>query len=209
MRKIILLLVLSTLLLSGCTAVRIETNSIDNITKILLSKPNNLFNRVGKGYAYYIPRGVTYIDTADFNDKLYCNGEYYYMYVDAVSYYYGIKKKYNAPKEFYYSKTISNNDKEGYLEIIYREKINKYHIKFVYNYAKIEALVEKNNINEVVMNASYILSTVKFNDNVIKLAIGENYYKEVEENFNIFETKKKTNDYQLKTEEETDNEGSE
>ena len=39
--------------------------------------------------------------------------------------------------------------------------VNYYLINFVYNYAKIEAMVEEDDINEVILNASYILSTVK------------------------------------------------
>ena len=59
-------------------------------------------------------------------------------------------------------------------------------INFVYNYAKIEALVEEEDINEVVLNASYILSTVKFNDNNIKLMLDEEYFTNKEEKYEEF-----------------------
>ena len=49
-------------ILTGCTAVRIDTTSIDNIINVVLSKDNKLYNRVGRGYKYYVPHGVTYID---------------------------------------------------------------------------------------------------------------------------------------------------
>ena len=78
MKKLIILML--CFLLTGCTAVRIDTTNIDNIVNVVLSKENNLYNRVGKGYKYYVPRGVTYIDTNDLNDKLYSNGIYYYLY---------------------------------------------------------------------------------------------------------------------------------
>ena len=86
MKKILIIIVL--LLASGCTAVRIDTANIDNITNVVLSKDNKLYNRIGKGYKYYKPRGVSYIDTNELNDILYSNGNKYYLYIDAVSYYY-------------------------------------------------------------------------------------------------------------------------
>ena len=66
MKKIIIVLLI--FLVTGCTAVRIDTSSIDTITNVILSKDNNLFNRIGKGYKYYVPRGVNYIDNNDYND---------------------------------------------------------------------------------------------------------------------------------------------
>lgn len=181
-----LAIIISIILLSittGCTAVRIDTKSIDNIVSVVLSKDNTLYNRVGKGYKYYIPRGVSYIDTNELNDKLYSNGNYYYLYIDAVNYYYKNKIEYSENKDAYYSRKIEGG-KEGYLEINKYE--DKYLINFVYNYAKIEAVVEKEDINEVVLNASYILSTVKFNDNNIKLMLDEEYFTNKEEKYEEF-----------------------
>ena len=64
-----------------------------------------------------------------------------------------------------------------------------YVIEFVYNYAKIEAMVSEEDINEVVLNASYILSTVQFNNDVIKLMLNETYFTNKEETYDIFEDK--------------------
>ena len=50
--KKILLLGLAALILTGCTIVRIDTTSIDNILNVVLSKENTLYNRVGRGYKY-------------------------------------------------------------------------------------------------------------------------------------------------------------
>ena len=60
----------------------------------------------------------------------------------------------------------------------------------MYNYARIETLVDKEDINDAVMNASYILSTVKFNPNVIKLMLNEDYFTNKEENYDEFTSKK-------------------
>ncbi len=198
MKKIAILLV-SVLLLTGCTAVKIDTKSIDNILKVVLSKENNLYNRVGKGYKYYIPRSVTYIDTDELNDRLYSNGNYYYLYIDAISYANKIKLDYKENQSAYYSRKITK-PKEGYLEI--NEENGKYHIEFMYNYAKIEALVKEEDINDVVLNASYILSTVKFNDNVIKLMLNDDYFTNKEETYDEFTSKEENNKF-LKYEEES------
>ena len=184
MKKIAIIISIIVLsLTTGCTAVRIDTQNIDTIVSVVLSKNNTLYNRIGKGYKYYIPRGVTYIDTNDLNDKLYSNGNYYYLYIDAVSYFYKNKVGYVENKEAYYSRKIEGS-KEGYLEI--NEYGDKYLINFVYNYAKIEAVVEEKDINEVVLNASYILSTVKFNDNIIELMLNEEYFTNKEEKYEEF-----------------------
>ena len=81
MKKLIIIGLL-TIMLTGCTVVRIDTTSIDNIVNVVLSKNNTLYNRIGRGYKYYVPRGVTYIDSTETNDKLYSDGVYYYLYLD-------------------------------------------------------------------------------------------------------------------------------
>ena len=203
----LLLVLIMTFILSGCTAVRIDTKSIDNTINVVLSKNNKLYNRIGKGYKYYIPRGVTYIDTDEFNDKLYSNGNYYYLYIDAISYYYKEEVKHAYNKDSYYKKDLDINGKKGYVEIS-KLKNNQHYIEFMYNYSKIEAVVDENDINEVILNSSYILSTVKFNDNVIKIMLNNDYFINKEETYDIFENKKSqditTNflDYNEKNQEE-------
>ena len=183
MKKLVLV-ILSIILLTGCTVVRIDTENIDNIINVVLSKDNHIYNRVGKGYKYYVPRGVTYIDTNELNEKLYSDGTYYYLYIDAISYYYKTKISYKEKTDVYYSKKIKNDNKTGYLEI--NKEGDKYLVEFMYNYAKIEALVDKKDINNTVLNASYILSTIQFNNNVIKLMLNENYFINKEEKYDIF-----------------------
>ena len=183
MKKVFIVLCL--LLLCGCSVVRIDTNDIDNIIGVVLSKNNTLYNQIGKGYKYYIPRGVNYIDSNDYNDVLYSNGIYYYLYIDVVSYYYNVANEYTE-KDVYYSKKININDKIGYLEINKQE--DKYLIEFMYNYAKIEAIVKEEDINDVILNASYILSTIKFNNNIIKTMIDDEFLSGAEK-YDIFETK--------------------
>lgn len=196
-KKVLLGLIL--ILLTGCTIVRIDTKSIDNITAVILSKKNTLYNRIGRGYKYYIPRGVTYIDSSGSNDKLYSNGVYYYLYLDEINYYYKKTIKYKKDNTKYYSKKINGNDGKGYLEIT--KKNDSYLIEFVYNYAKIEALVPKDKINETVLNSSYILSTIKYNQNIVKLSLNEDFLKNKEETYEKFTQKNKDENSFLKYEE--------
>lgn len=187
MKKIAIVL-LGTILLTGCTVVRISSN-IDIMTDVILSKNNNLFNHVGKGYKYYVPRGVTYIDTDEYNEKLYSSGNYYYLYVDVISYYHKKDFNYDKDESAYFSKKIDNNNKKGYLEINKLDN-GKYYIEFMYNYAKIECQVEKDQIEDAILNSSYILSTIKFNRKVIKIMLQEDYFTNKEETYDIFESKK-------------------
>ena len=183
--KSVLLVLICLLLISGCTVVRIDTDSIDNTINVVLSKNNELYNRIGKGYKYYVPRGVNYIDTDEFNDKLYSNGNYYYLYIDAISYYYKEETSHEYEKDSYYKRDLDINGKKGYVEILKLDN-GQYYIEFVYNYAKIESIVNKDNINEVILNSSYILSTVKFNDDVIRIMLDDDYFINKEEKYDIF-----------------------
>lgn len=183
-KKAILLILL--LLVSGCTIVRIDTKNIDTIIDVVLSKNNTLYNQVGKGYKYYIPRGVSHINTIEYNDTLYSNGNYYYLYIDVVSYYYKKELACEQSNDSYYFKKIENGDKTGC--VLITNANNKYLIKFVYNYAIIEALVDKEQINDVILNSSYILSTIKYNDKVIKIMLDTDYFKNKEEKYTLFES---------------------
>lgn len=194
-----ILLGLMALLLTGCSIVRIDTTRIDNIVNVVLSKENTLYNRVGRGYKYYVPRGVTYIDSSGSNDKLYSNGIYYYLYLDEISYYYKKSVNYKVDNSKYYSRKINNKGNVGYLEITKQNDL--YLIVFVYNYAKIEALVPKDDINDTVLNSSYILSTIKYNSKIVKLSLEDNFLTNKEEKYNVFSSKKENESSFLRYEE--------
>lgn len=183
-------LIIALLLLSGCSVVRIDTSNIDNILKVILTKDNKLFNQVGEGYKYYLPGGVTYINSDDLNDILYSNGVYYYLYIDSVDYYYNKDTKYLENSNYFYSKLLSKKDGfkySGYLQI--SEQGNKYLIEFLYNHAKIEALVDKNQINDTVLNSSYILSTIKYNYDITKLMLEEDFFTNKTGKYNKYNIK--------------------
>lgn len=200
MKKTIIIILL-TIVLTGCSAVRIETNSIDNMLNVILTKNNKLFNQIGQGYKYYLPGGVSYIDSDDLNDVLYSNGTYYYLYVDAINYYYQTKIDYKENKDLYYSRLITPKDGfkyYGYLEIA--EKDGLYYLDFVYNYAKIEAVVNKRELNDTVLNASYILSTIKYNHNIVELMLNDDYFTNKTGKFNNYGVKEDNKKFQLEKE---------
>ena len=189
MKKIILICSL-VLVLTGCSIVRIDTSSIDNILKVILTKENKLYNQIGQGYKYYLPGGVTYIDSDDSNDILYCDGTYYYLYIDTISYYYKTQIDYKVNPNAYYSKLISTTDgfkSSGYLEI--NKKDDLYYLVFVYNHAKIEAIVNEDKLNDTVLNASYILSTVKYNNDIVKLMLEDDYFTNKTGKYNDYNSK--------------------
>ena len=192
MKKIFIILLI---FVTGCSVVRIDTDSIDNIVSVVLSKKNTLYNQTGNGYKYYIPRGVSHIDTSELNETLYFNGNYYYLYVDIVSFLYQTEIDYEENDEAYYSKKIKNDNGIGYLEI--NEIDNKYYVEFFYNYAKIETIVSKDDLEDAVLNASYILSTIKYNSNTIELMLNDDYFTNKTGKYDEYSSKEESNKFQL------------
>jgi hypothetical protein len=187
MKKIILLILLATLI-TGC--VNIENSSYEEIINNAIENENiNLQNQSYNGYNYYLPLGLS-IEEYNDNNVVFKNDKYYlYMYIDLISYFNKVEEYYTKNSESYYSEAILNNDKFGYLEINLRSN-KKYLVEIMYNYAKIEVIVDECDIKEVVSYAMSILSSITYNDTIIENMIGEDIlnYNEVE--FNIFETAK-------------------
>ncbi len=192
MKKKCIVLFLVIFLLAGCTIVRIDTASIDNIIDVVLSKNNKLYNHMSIGCKYYVPRGVSYIDSNGSNDKLYSNGVYYYLYLDKIEYYYKNSLKYKVDNSKYYSKKIKNGKSVGYLEITEKDN-NEYLVEFVYNYAKIEVLTTKENMANVILNSSYILSTIKYNKDIVKYTMNDE--SSSERKYEEFTSKKETDSF--------------
>lgn len=198
MKKILIILLLLTL--TGCSIVRIDVSSIDNTVDVILSKKNTLYNEDGQGYKYYIPNGVTHIDTNDLMHTLYYNGEYLYLYVDIVSYYYKNDINYKKSNNSYFYKRINNGKQKGYVEVTQQD--NLYYVNFYYNYARIEALVTKENLNTTIMNASYILSTINYNKKLIKTMLDEEYFTNKTGKYDLYKTNEKTEKFVLQKDKE-------
>jgi len=192
MMKKILTLLLGVSLLTGCNITKYDNDFKLNIDN-LINKEHNLHNMNGTGYKYYLPRGVRLQNSSDYNKILYSNGQLYYLYLDIIGYYYKTKINYEINKEAYFYKKIVSNDSEGYIEI---NKINnKYLIKMMYNYAKIEAYVSKEDIDKVITDFIYILTSVSYIDSIIETLVGDNILNFNEEKIDILTPRKPEKNY--------------
>ena len=112
-----------------------------------------------------------------------------------------MKEDYKEDSTLYYSKRMDTKDGykySGYLEI--KEKDNLYYVKFIYNHANIEAIVDKNNLNEMVLNASYILSTMKYNHDIVELMLEEDYFTNKTGKYNNYNSKDVNEKFKLEKE---------
>lgn len=194
MKKLVVILLIFTLCLTGCSVRNLNDSSIDEVIDSVLLKKKNLKNSNFEGYSYYIPRGLYFIDKNEYNAILKdTHNNYFYIYVDAVSYQHKVKKSYEVDENAYYSKELKKDKKFGYFEI--NKETNGYFIEAMYNYMKVEAFVKKDDLQDSIINISTILSSIKYNDKVLDTIIGENILSYKEETFNIFKTKKNTSDF--------------
>ncbi len=184
MKKIVLLSTI-LLLVTGCSIVKLSDNNIEKNIDTIMSEKSNLHNVYYDGYKYYLPKGINFVSKDDFNAVLKdSQNNKYYLYVDVIAYYNKEKISYEENYDLYLSKKLKYNKKNGYIQI---EEINsKYFIQYVYNYMKLEAYVSEEDLNSTIINLSYILKSVKYNDKVLESLVGENVldYKEVE--YNLF-----------------------
>lgn len=188
-----LLLLLTILLVTGCTVTRMDEKRHEEVIDKILSLNIKLYNKVGKGYKYYAPRGVVRVNTNAYNDILKRENITYYLYVDVVSYYYKTNLDYKINDNAYYSSTLKYGKKTGYVEII--SKNDKLYVQMVYNYAKIEAYVDESELNSAVEDMSYILSSVKFNDSLLKKMQEQGAFGSKEEVYKLFDNKGKEGNF--------------
>lgn len=167
-RKRTLFLLILLLGLTGCTKLSNDYNVV--VDKIL--KENQKTNTVSTNYELYIPTGIKQIEDNEYNQKLQFKKRDIYLYVDTISYYY--KNKLNLKDEniydFFY-KEINYNGKEGYIGIRKIEE-DSYFCKIVYNYAKIEFYSDSEYLTLMVANSLTMISSIKYNDNLIKVSLG-------------------------------------
>ena len=195
MKKIIVLLSIVLLSITGCTVNKLDNKNITSNINILLSQKSKVTNANFEGYKYYVPKGLKFLNKEDYNavfrDRF---DNKYYLFVDVIGYYHKVENTYEVDDEAYYSDIISYNDKDGYIEI---NKVddNKYYIQYVFNYGRMQALIDGKYLTTVVNNMSYILRSIEYNDEVLDSLVGENILSYSEENFSLFETKATREDF--------------
>jgi len=180
------------LLLSGCSVVNINNQSIDEIVDEILNSDSKLKTISLEGYSYYLPQGVNLKSNKFMNSVLYYNHKKMYLYVDLISYYYKVQHPYKE-NDNYYSRKIDIGDKTGYLEIT--ELDHEYYIEFMYNYSKIEAYAKKEDLNKTLTVMAYILNSIKFQDNILDSLVGEGAINYKEEQYNIYKSNKNNSDF--------------
>lgn len=196
MKKITIILVaLLMLTFTGCEVKEITNEDIESALKETLSTKVQGANNYFEGYKYYIPRGFNLEDRKEYNHILLSNGEYYYLYIDVVSYYHKKTIKVNFDNDkLYFSKKISYNGNEGYIKIN-NKKDDLYLLEIACNYSKIEASVKEENLLYAIKNSLKILSSVEYNDVILDTLIGEKALDYKEESYDFFESKREEGDF--------------
>lgn len=191
--KKILIILLCLFAFTGCKIQDISNDDVISNVNLILNRNVKYINKDAVGYQYYLPAYISVKDTNDFNKVLYYEGKTFYMYVDVVSYYHNIQKEYKVNKKAYISEKLNQKNKYGYLQV--NKVDNKYYIQMMYNYAKIEAYVNDYELVDSISSISYILSSIKYNDNTIETLLGDKKYNLSDnETYNIFETKETSQD---------------
>ncbi len=182
MKKIILILL--TLILCGCSSI--QDKGYNDILKEFNSKSKKA-NVYQTGYKYFLPKGLSRREYLLYNDVISTNKYDYYLFVDIISCYNKHEFSYVENEISYYSKKLEYNDKTGYLEINLTEN-NQYLIEIMFNYAKIEVMVDEDDINLALKYSVTILNSIKYNEKVIKNLASNNVLNYQEEIYNIFNT---------------------
>ena len=189
MKKILIIICL--LFITGCSDIRKQ--SYDDIINNIATRANK-DNVYRTGYSYYLPRGMQVADSTLYNEAITDARYKYYLYVDIVSYYKKVTKDYSVNDNALVSKKLDYDGKFGYVEVNLL-KNDKYLVEIMYNYAKIEVIVDKSNLNEAMLSIINILKSVEYNDSIIANLMGDDVLNFSEEEFNIFNTKGSESNY--------------
>ena len=157
------------LLLTGCTKV---TDNLDEVVNAIMTKDNDYVNTVSTGYELCLPTGVKQVVDNEYNQQFKVGNRYIYLYVDTISYYYKNVLNYKSVDNYnYYYHELNLNNKNGYIGINKIED-DLYFTLIVYNYSKVEFYASKDELPFILANALIIQRSIKYNDNLINLELG-------------------------------------
>ena len=192
MKKIIGIFLI-VLVITGCSIKKVSNDSFDSIINSVLYEESNLANVNFDGYKFYLPRGSKIYDKDLSNIEIRSGNNTYYLYVDMISYYYKTKKDHVDDNSIFYSKSLNYNNKFGYIDV---SQVNdKYFIEVMYNYAKIESYVDSSSLYDSITDICYILESIKYNDATIKYRLNDEEFKSSGEEFDIFTSKKNSDNF--------------
>ena len=165
----LVVLVVLLLFLTGCTKI---TDNLDDIVDTIMAKDNNYVNTVSTGYELCLPIGVKQIIDNEYNQQFKIGNRYVYLYVDTVSYYYKNMLNYKSEDSYnHYYRELKLNNKTGYIGITKKDD-NLYFCEIVYNYSKIEFYATDDELPVILANSLIIQRSIKYNDNLIDLELG-------------------------------------
>jgi len=195
MKKKLCLLTLLVFVMTGCSVERIQYTSYEDTIYKVLAYQTNLHNVSLEGYSYYLPKGASLVEKRETNSIIRYNGMKFYLYVDVISYYHKVNNTFEVSTDSYYSKKIDYDSNFGYLEITKIKDV--YFVEFMYHYAKFEAYVPEEKIQDTIYQMSFILSSIHYHDAILSSLIGDNTLNYKEEKFDILNPKKNidTGDY--------------
>ncbi len=193
MQKKIIIILLCLLFSCGCSNIR--TTSIEEIieNKIATNYNNKVYNIHHQGYKYYLPKGLTVKTINETNEIITTKDITYYLYVDLVSIYNEAELNLEKEENIYKYLEINYKDKKGYLKI--KTLTKDYLVEIMYNYAKIEVIVDDADLNVAINNAITILSTMSYNKNVIANLMEDNLLNSKDVSLNILENQNKESNF--------------
>lgn len=156
-----------------------------------LANKTGKYNEVNRAFKYYLPSGLS-IDSYDDYNAVFSSANYkYYLYVDLISYYNKKDLKFEKNDNIYYSRLLFKDDKLGVIDVT--NDSDECFVKVTYNYATIETKVNLLDLNETISNIMIILSSINYNDAVIKNILTNESKVEDDEVVEVFDNKKNDN----------------
>lgn len=193
MKKTILLLMM-IVLLTGCTVKSFDDIGYKNVATDIIDLNVKYYNTIGNGYKYFKPKGVVRTYSKNYNDVLKRENINYYLYVDVVSYYYKEKQSYKKDNSVFYYDNLSKNGKQGYITVKKTDNKNML-VTLYYNYSKIQSSVTKDDLKQVILDMSYIVSSMNFNDSLLKKMYEKGELSSKDEVFKLFDNKNKEGNF--------------
>lgn len=193
MKKTILLLMM-IVLLTGCTVKSLDNIGYKSVATDIIDLNVKYYNTIGNGYKYFKPKGVVRTYSKNYNDVLKRENINYYLYVDVVSYYYKEKQSYKKDNSVFYYDNLSKNGKQGYITVKKTDNKNML-VTLYYNYSKIQSSVTKDDLKQVILDMSYIVSSMNFNDSLLKKMYEKGELSSKDEVFKLFDNKNKEGNF--------------
>ena len=185
-KKILLLLILF-ICVTGCN--KLSNLSYDEVINKVITVKNSP-NTYRRGYKYFLPKGLSIYKAGPNYAILESADRYYYLYIDLNSFNSKKDINYKIKNNIKYSKLINYDEKKGYVEIK-NYKNNQYLIEIMYNYAKIEVMVDDSQINKALAYSISVLKSIVYDEKVIETLLKDDNLTYTEEKFNMFDKSNK------------------